>query len=233
MLEVHNKNIFIFLGAFLSILGWFLWNILLSVLYPTSDGTYLVKDSFLKKFGRDLIWWATVLVTLMAVVTLELVVNAMRRVYWPHDQDFMQRIERDQGVSSIFREHALELGESTPHGPNAKDSEHVNGTQDGDRRSVAESTPSITDPPVSARSWDHPRLAQQSPPFNAVEQGNQPRRWDEQYGSDWPLGSGEQNKSAPLQGSSNWVGMQNRDFVTSPIELQSPPGRNRLRHSRR
>ena len=87
-----------FVGFFISIGGWFLWNIFLSAIYQGSVGPYIVRHAFLLNFGRKLQWWATMLVGLAMLVVLELVVQGIRRVYWPTDQDLMQRIEKDMGV---------------------------------------------------------------------------------------------------------------------------------------
>ncbi|KND92004.1 putative phospholipid-transporting ATPase [Tolypocladium ophioglossoides CBS 100239] len=95
ILELHCKTVVTFVGLFLSIGGWFLWNILLSAIYKKSVGPYIVREAFLHNFGRTLQWWATVLIGLAMLLVLELVVQGVRRVYWPTDQDLMQRIEKD------------------------------------------------------------------------------------------------------------------------------------------
>jgi phospholipid-translocating ATPase len=77
-------------------------------------GIYIVRDGFTQNFGRQLLWWATVLVGLAALVVAELVVQALRRVYWPNDQDLMQRIEKDALAQGKLRDRAqaAERGEA-------------------------------------------------------------------------------------------------------------------------
>ena len=69
-------------------------------------GPYIVRDAFIDNFGRKLRWWTTVLLELTALVVAELAVQAVRRVYWPTDQDLMQRMEKDTDIKSIFKENA-------------------------------------------------------------------------------------------------------------------------------
>lgn len=98
ILELHCKTVVTFVGFLISVGGWFLWNILLSAVYKRSVGPYIVRDAFLHNFGRRLQWWATMFLGLAMLMVLEFVVQGVRRVYWPTDQDLMQRVERDVGV---------------------------------------------------------------------------------------------------------------------------------------
>jgi len=111
ILEVHSKTIIIFAGFLISIGGWFLWNIILSAVYRGYVGPYIVRHSFLRNFGRELQWWVTMLLGLTVLLTLELVVQSVRRVYWPTDQDLMQRIERDKGVRCVMKMYAGDNGD--------------------------------------------------------------------------------------------------------------------------
>lgn len=113
VLELHDKTLISAAGLFISVIGWFLWNILLSLIYPAKNGPYLVRNTFLHNFGRIPMWWLTTLAALVSVVVLELIVTGLRRVYFTTDQDLMQEIEHYEDVRAIFKEHAAELGEST------------------------------------------------------------------------------------------------------------------------
>lgn len=70
---------------------------------------YLVRDNFLNHFGRQLSWWAICLLELGALVVLDLVVQSIRRVYFPTDQDLMQRIEKDAKSQKAMHDHASRL----------------------------------------------------------------------------------------------------------------------------
>jgi phospholipid-translocating ATPase len=95
LFELHSKTVVTLIGFAISVVGWFLWNVLLSKIYKNQYGIYLVYDEFLYNFGGQARWWATVFIGLGALIILELVVQSVRRVYWPTDQDIMQRIEKE------------------------------------------------------------------------------------------------------------------------------------------
>lgn len=93
-------------GLAVEVIGWFVWNLFLSAVYPTTVGPISVRDAFLHAFGDRLSWWTTLLLTLATLIILELAVQAIRRVYWPTDQDLMQRIEKDTSSKQILRQYA-------------------------------------------------------------------------------------------------------------------------------
>ncbi|KAG9252170.1 uncharacterized protein F5Z01DRAFT_676059 [Emericellopsis atlantica] len=95
ILECHYKTIIIFGGFALSVAGWFLWMIIISQTYEAVAGIYVVKDGFLHNFGPTLAWWTIILLELAALVVIDLAVQSIRRVYFPNDQDLMQRVEKD------------------------------------------------------------------------------------------------------------------------------------------
>lgn len=114
VLEMHNQTIISLVGLILSVGGWFLWNILLSLIYAPTAGPYIVRDAFLQNFGRKAIWWLTMLVALLAPIVLELTLAAVRRIFKPRDRDLMQELEHDEGLMDVMKEHAAERGEGEP-----------------------------------------------------------------------------------------------------------------------
>lgn len=106
-MEFHSKTIIPFIGLFISVAAWFLWNLALSGLYTRQVGIYTVRDGFIHNFGHRLSWWSTTLIALVALIVMELVVQSVRRVYWPTDQDLMQRIEKDPDSKRILRDCAM------------------------------------------------------------------------------------------------------------------------------
>ncbi|KAG5957074.1 hypothetical protein E4U58_006289 [Claviceps cyperi] len=96
ILELHHKTVITFTGFFVSVTGWFLWCLFLSGMYPLKAGKDIVHNAFLRNFGRQLSWWATLLLALATLIVMDLVVQGVRRVYWPTDQDLMQRVEKDE-----------------------------------------------------------------------------------------------------------------------------------------
>lgn len=110
ILEIHSKTVVTFGGWFISVFGWFLWLIALAGLYREQVGIYIVRDAFLYNFGRQLLWWLAVLLELAVLIVIDLAIQSIRRVYWPTDQDLMQRIEKDGQVESVFEDYNLEEG---------------------------------------------------------------------------------------------------------------------------
>lgn len=111
--ELHHKTIVTFAGYLISIAGWFLWNLFLSAIYSDKIGPYTVRDAFIHDFGRKPTWWLTLVMTLAMVIVLELAVTALRRIFWPQDQDLMQEAE---SLGSPARDNAAELGEGDGDG---------------------------------------------------------------------------------------------------------------------
>lgn len=109
ILETHHKNIIILGGFLLSIAGWWIWQCIISRMYDNVLDIYLVRDNFLVHFGPQLSWWAICLLELGALVILDLVVQSIRRVYFPTDQDLMQRIEKDAKSKKAMQDHAARL----------------------------------------------------------------------------------------------------------------------------
>ncbi|KAI8662273.1 hypothetical protein LRP88_03643 [Fusarium phalaenopsidis] len=111
ILEVHTKTIITFGGCIISVAGWFFWMLINSALYSEHIGPYIVRNAFIHNFGHTLAWWTSVLLQLVALVVMDLVVQAIRRVYFAGDQDLMQRIEKDGNVDKIFNPASLEDGD--------------------------------------------------------------------------------------------------------------------------
>ncbi|KAI1414424.1 phospholipid-translocating P-type ATPase [Hypoxylon sp. FL1857] len=116
ILECHHKTVIIFGGFAISIIGWFVWNLFIGVIYPLKFGPYIVRGSFVHEFGNKLGWWATAGATIAAVLALELGVTALQRIYFPRDQHLWQEIEREGGVSEVLKEHAAEEGRAITPG---------------------------------------------------------------------------------------------------------------------
>jgi phospholipid-translocating ATPase len=101
----------------LSIGGWFLWNIILSAIYPTKNKIYTVKHGFFDHFGRNILWWLTLVLILSSVIVFELGVASLRAAWFPTDVDIFQELERDLEVRKRFEEaSALELQQGWDRG---------------------------------------------------------------------------------------------------------------------
>jgi len=107
VLEMHNKSITAVIAIFLSVGGWFLWNLLLSVMYGNNT-IYNVKDGLLDRFGQNGLWWLTLILVVSSVILFELGVSSMRAAIWPTDVDIFQEYEQDREIRKRFEEAAAE-----------------------------------------------------------------------------------------------------------------------------
>lgn len=101
---MHSKTVVTFAGCFISILAWFLWSVIIGEMYPGGMGIYLAKRAFLDNYGRTLSWWTTGLWVLSTLIIMELILGAVRRVYWPGDWDVMQRLEKNGELDRLDEE---------------------------------------------------------------------------------------------------------------------------------
>ncbi|PWY87714.1 haloacid dehalogenase-like hydrolase [Aspergillus heteromorphus CBS 117.55] len=119
VLEVHNKTYLSLIIWIISVGGWFLWNLILTVRYNFSsgDGIYHVLDNFLYQSGRDLAFWAVLLITITAVIVFETTATALRALFFPTDVDVFQEYEQDLDIRKRFEEAASdELQQGWDHG---------------------------------------------------------------------------------------------------------------------
>ncbi|PQE14683.1 hypothetical protein CJF31_00007657 [Rutstroemia sp. NJR-2017a BVV2] len=98
VLEMHSKTYITAIGYFLSVGGWFMWNLLLSALYSAKSLTYNVHDGFIHHFGQNALWWCTLLIILAAVFLFELGVSSVRKTFWGTDIEVWQELQKDAGV---------------------------------------------------------------------------------------------------------------------------------------
>ncbi len=64
---------------FVTVAGWWVWNAFLSGVYTPSPSPYDVRDGFIHGFGRDPIWWLTMLLVLGFLAVVELGYKAVKR----------------------------------------------------------------------------------------------------------------------------------------------------------
>ena len=103
---MHNKTVISAAGWIISIGGWFLWTLLLSIVYKPGKTypLYPIKDGFLKFFGHDLLWWMVFALTLGSLILLEIGVSSVRKAFWPTDTDVFQELQKDKVIRQRFEE---------------------------------------------------------------------------------------------------------------------------------
>jgi phospholipid-translocating ATPase len=88
MIETQCKTRVVFISFWITVSGWWTWNILLAVSYARSPGPYAVRDGFTKTFGRDPVWWLTLVIVFLILVVIQLTYkvckrSAIRLHLWP------------------------------------------------------------------------------------------------------------------------------------------------------
>ncbi|KEF53499.1 phospholipid-translocating ATPase [Exophiala aquamarina CBS 119918] len=108
-IELHNKSSTAVEAIFLSVGGWWLWNLILSAVYPDDSPIYNVHGALLHRFGRNLLWWTTLMLIVLAVCVLEFSIKAISVTMFPSDVDVFQGLEKDPEVRRRFDESAAPL----------------------------------------------------------------------------------------------------------------------------
>lgn len=118
VIEMHNRSVMNLLVAAGSLLGWFSWNLLLSVAYGSSPSKiYNVHDGITMYFGRELQWWATLFVSWVASSLFDIIVQLFRRMVYPTNTDTYQELEHNRDVHArLQRESYKELEQGWCHG---------------------------------------------------------------------------------------------------------------------
>ena len=103
--ELHNKTITCLIAMVLSIGGWWLFNLILSTLYA-KNVIYDVRGGLIDRFGRNALWWLTLIVIIVAVWALELAVRCLQGFFAQSDVEVFQELEKDPLTKQRFEEHA-------------------------------------------------------------------------------------------------------------------------------
>ena len=103
--EIHNKTYTCAISMFCSIGGWFLWNIILSSTY-TNNVIYDVKDGFFDRFGRNPLWWLTLILIVAACWALEIGIKVLLRAYLPTEADVFRELQKDPILRKRFEKAA-------------------------------------------------------------------------------------------------------------------------------
>lgn len=111
--EIHNISLMAVLAGGVGIFGWFMWNLIISAVYPKSGKIYFVKHGFISSFGRNAVWWAALALAVVSVFAFEILVRCSKSFFFPTETEIFQTLERDLSVKKRFEEAAaveLQLG---------------------------------------------------------------------------------------------------------------------------
>lgn len=107
--ELHNKSVMAALAIFLSVGGWWLWNLVLSQVYDPENREYNVNGGLTEGFGKNTLWWMTLILIVLSVSVLELIVKTIKTIYFANDVEIFQVYERDLETKKRFEESAAGL----------------------------------------------------------------------------------------------------------------------------
>ncbi|KAL8820599.1 MAG: hypothetical protein Q9223_001217 [Gallowayella weberi] len=132
--EVHNKSITCAVAMFLSIGAWFAWNLILSSMYK-SNVVYNVRDGFLDRFGRNALWWLTLILIVSACVGFEIGTKALKVAFMPADEDVFRELEKDEGARKrLERAAAVGLEDRVDDGATAEAMQRIRTHEEQERR---------------------------------------------------------------------------------------------------
>lgn len=131
---MHNKSIVVAISLTCSIGGWFLWNIILSAAYNPASPIYHVRDALFATFGRNALWWLTLILIVSSAVVLELGVGSLRAAFFTTDVDIFQELEKDPAIKMRFEEaSAMELQAGWNYGVEVSPAEIERDTEEQKR----------------------------------------------------------------------------------------------------
>jgi magnesium-transporting ATPase (P-type) len=99
MFEQHDRTWLNFASMAISCLGWLLWCCILPALY--SDKTskiYDAKKGIYWKFGKDITWWASLLILVTIPLMYDFLLQMLRYWFLPNDVDEFQILEKNTEV---------------------------------------------------------------------------------------------------------------------------------------
>jgi phospholipid-translocating ATPase len=108
-IELHNKSVAALIAIVLSVGGWWLWNLALSGFYDKNNPIYNVNHGITERFGRNPLWWLTLVLGVMSVVLFEMVTKILKGWFKPSDAEVFQALEKDIEVRKRFEESAAHL----------------------------------------------------------------------------------------------------------------------------
>lgn len=106
-LEMRNRQWLAFVSFILLVGGYGLWNVLIMGLHRMLQPKIYYADYGLLHFGRDITWWATLLLLFVVLLLFDLLVKVFKFMVRPGDTELFQLYERDLELRRLFEEKAM------------------------------------------------------------------------------------------------------------------------------
>lgn len=136
IIEQRYKSIMAFIAVFLSVGGWFLWNIILGAAYAPSL-KYSVRDGIFSRFGKEGMWWLALIISVVSVSVMEIGIRAVKCAFMPTDVETFQTLEQDLDVRKRFEEASAPwLQQGWNHGSKKTSLELQEAAAEQERREV-------------------------------------------------------------------------------------------------
>ena len=135
--ELKNKTYPCAIAMGLSISGWFLWNLILSAVY-TNNVIYDVRDGFTQRFGKNSLWWLTLILCVAACWVLEIAVKTIKNTWLPSDADCFRELEKDGIIRLRFEQAASMIDGHVSQQWSAHDDLHPVRTAEEERQREGE-----------------------------------------------------------------------------------------------
>lgn len=137
MLDIQSRTVIALGVTIISVGGWFGWNLFLSAVYHNGRvKIYYIPDGMVSRWGKDLSWWAALLVVTVAAALVDILWKVFRVWFFPTDTDLFQELEQDDSIKKRLEEEAYEeLQQGWRHGNWVADLEAQGATTPGTPRS--------------------------------------------------------------------------------------------------
>ncbi|SSD61224.1 related to Probable phospholipid-transporting ATPase DNF3 [Saccharomycodes ludwigii] len=105
-LEMRNRSSIAFASVIISCGGWLIWCCFLPVVY-SDDFMYDVLGGFYQRFGRDISFWASILLICVCPLLLSMLGKVFQTIFFPSDSDIFAQLEQEDEVRKKIEMNAF------------------------------------------------------------------------------------------------------------------------------
>ncbi|CCH40607.1 phospholipid-translocating ATPase [Wickerhamomyces ciferrii] len=108
-LEQHDRTSMNLASCLISCLGWLLWCCLLPGLYKQETSKiYDVFKGIYWKFGKDVTWWASLLIIVAMPLLYDIILQVLRNWFMPTDSDIFRVLEKNTEIRRKIESEAFD-----------------------------------------------------------------------------------------------------------------------------